>query len=179
MPNLFQGEYIRLTAMRPEDASVVTRWYEDSEFGRLYDASTAYPRSETSVVRLVEDRRGDYFFAIRTLYSDALIGLIDIGGIEQSNRVGWLALAIGDPANRGRGYGSDALRLMLRFAFHEVNLHRVQLTVFAYNTPAIRLYEKFGFTREGVFRDYILRDGQRHDMFLYGLLAHEWAAHQK
>ena len=73
----------------------------------------------------------------------------------------------------------EALRLMLRFAFHELNLHRLQLTVFAYNEAAIRLYERLGFQREGAFREYLLRDGKRYDMLLYGLLAREWEAQSK
>ena len=57
------------------------------------------------------------------------------------------------------------MRLALRFAFHELNLHRLQLTVFGYNEAAIRLYERLGFTREGhVPRIHLLRDGQRYDM---------------
>ena len=62
----------------------------------------------------------------------------------------------------------------MRFAFDELNLHRVQLTVFSYNERAIALYEKLGFQREGVYREHLQRDGRRYDMYLYGLLRHEW-----
>jgi RimJ/RimL family protein N-acetyltransferase len=62
----------------------------------------------------------------------------------------------------------------LRFAFHELNLFRVCLTVFSYNAAAIALYEQLGFTREGTYREHIERDGQRYDMVLYGLLRPEW-----
>ncbi|MDW2877477.1 MULTISPECIES: GNAT family N-acetyltransferase [Bacillaceae] len=55
-----------------------------------------------------------------------------------------------------------------------MNLHRLQLTVFSYNSRAIRLYEKFGFKKEGAFREFMERNGQRYDMFLYGLLRREW-----
>jgi RimJ/RimL family protein N-acetyltransferase len=61
----------------------------------------------------------------------------------------------------------------------ELNLHRVQLTVFSYNERAIALYEKLGFQREGVYREFIQRDGRRYDMYLYGLLRREWKANQK
>ncbi len=64
----------------------------------------------------------------------------------------------------------------MRFAFDEVNLRRLSLTVFAYNTRAIRLYEGMGFVREGTFREFLVRDGQPHDMLLYGLLEREWRA---
>jgi RimJ/RimL family protein N-acetyltransferase len=63
---------------------------------------------------------------------------------------------------------------MLDFAFRELNLHRVQLTVFAYNTAALALYEKLGFTREGIHREALHREGQRYDMILFGILRREW-----
>jgi RimJ/RimL family protein N-acetyltransferase len=66
------------------------------------------------------------------------------------------------------------MRLALDFAFRELNLHRICLTVFSYNPAAIKLYESLGFTREGVYREHLQRDGQRHDMILYGLLRREW-----
>jgi RimJ/RimL family protein N-acetyltransferase len=64
--------------------------------------------------------------------------------------------------------------LALRFAFDELNLHRLQLTAFSYNERAVALYEKLGFRQEGVFREFLQRDGRRHDMILFGLLRHEW-----
>ncbi len=175
--NLFNGERVRLTALRTEDAQTMARWYEDGEFGRFFDANPAFPKTESSLVKWFDSSERDkdaFALAIRLLYSDNLIGYIDIDDIQWTNRCGWLAMGIGDPNHRRKGYGAEALGLMLRFAFHELNLHRLQLTVFSYNEGAIKLYEKLGFTREGAFREFILRDGQRYDMFLYGLLASEW-----
>ncbi len=80
------------------------------------------------------------------------------------------------PTEWGQGFGREALGLLMRFAFDEVNLRRLSLTVFAYNTRAIRLYEGMGFVREGTFREFLVRDGQPHDMLLYGLLEREWRA---
>ena len=68
--------------------------------------------------------------------------------------------------------------LILRFAFNELNLHRVQLTVFEYNDRAVAVYERLGFQREGVYREALYRDGVRYDMYLYGLLRREWEAQQ-
>jgi len=174
---LLQGTLIRLTAVRAEDAPTAARWDEDSEFARQYAISPAVPRSPTKMAQLFDDTQrgaGSYLFGIRPLYTEDLIGLLELDGIQWTHRVGWLGLAIGESANRGVGYGTDALRVGLRFAFHELNLYRLQLTVFSYNARAIHLYEKFGFVREGVMRGALLRDAQRWDMYLYGLLAAEW-----
>jgi RimJ/RimL family protein N-acetyltransferase len=82
----------------------------------------------------------------------------------------------GDHQDWGKSYGGEALHLLLDHAFGELNLHRVQLTVLACNEPAIALYEKLGFVREGVYREFLLRDRIRFDMYLYGLLRREWEA---
>jgi RimJ/RimL family protein N-acetyltransferase len=66
------------------------------------------------------------------------------------------------------------MALALDFAFRELNLHRVFLTVFSYNTAAMAMYEKLGFVHEGTHREHLQRDGQRFDMVLYGMLRREW-----
>ncbi len=88
----------------------------------------------------------------------------------------WLAIGIGERENWGKGIGGEAMTLALDFTFRELNLHRVQLTVFEYNERAIALYERLGFVREGVCREFMQRDGRRYDMYLYGLLRREWEA---
>ena len=175
--NLFSGPRVRLTAIRPDDVPAVTRWYEDSEFSRQYDASPAFPRPAARVHNYLfepEKSESAFRFGIRLHHSDDLIGLVDLDSIVWTSGVGWLAIGIGEPLYRGQGYGSEAMALLLRFAFHELNLHRVQLTVFSYNLRAIHLYERLGFVREGVMREFLYRDRQRFDVVLYGLLAREW-----
>ncbi len=66
------------------------------------------------------------------------------------------------------------MQLALNFAFNELNLHRVCLTVFSYNETAVTLYESLGFRREGIYREHVERDGRRHDMILFGILRREW-----
>lgn len=177
---LFYGPRIHLTALRPDDVHTWVRWYEDPEFARMFDANPAYPRSQSRVRSYLDDleRHKDncYAFAIRPLYSDDIIGYVELDGILWNHRLAWIAIGIGDASQRGLGYGHEAMLLTLKFAFHELNLHRIQLTVFEYNARAIALYERLGFQREGVYREALLRDGKRFDMYLYGLLSHEWEA---
>jgi RimJ/RimL family protein N-acetyltransferase len=115
-------------------------------------------------------------FAIRPHTSDDFLGWIELDNIIWHNGVASIDIGIGDEANQGRGYGTEAMQLALQFAFNELNLHRVQLMVFSYNDRAIALYEKSGFKREGVQREFLRRDGKRHDAYIYGILRAEWNA---
>lgn len=178
VPNqLLCGDQVRLTALTEQDLRTVARWQADAQFLRLFDAQPAFPKDESALHQWMEKKhqeKNGYLFAIRSVHLDDLIGYIELDGILWAHGVGWLSIAIGDRENWGRGYGSEALQLTLAFAFHELNLHRVQLTVFRYNERAIALYEDAGFRHEGTFREFLARDGARHDMLLYGLLRLEW-----
>jgi RimJ/RimL family protein N-acetyltransferase len=177
LSNLLRGDKVRLTAFNPEDLPIVTRWYQNVLFMRLLDARVAAPQTQAQLQAAIEEQQKSnttYLFAIRLLTDDALMGVIVLDSIDWTNGASWLGIAIGDEAHQNQGYGTEAVRLMLDFAFRELNLHRVQLTVFAYNPRAIALYEKIGFQREGVYREYLHRDGQRYDMYLYGILRREW-----
>jgi RimJ/RimL family protein N-acetyltransferase len=178
---LFVGEKVRLTAFEPRDLAILTCWYQDAEFMRLFDAEAAHPKTERQVAEYVDGQQRSptaFVFAIRPLNSDQMVGYTVLDGIIWSQGIGWVAIGIGDPALRGKGIGSDAMRLLLNFAFGELNLRRVQLTVFAYNVPAMRLYKKLGFQREGLFREFLMRDGQVYDLLLYALLRREWTGGQ-
>ncbi len=174
---LLVGERVRLTAIRPEDIAVVARWYEDSEYVRLLDGTPAYPRTEAQISRFLLEESGkeSFVFAIRPKDDERLIGTVDLSGILWTHGISWLGIGIGREF-QGQGYGYEVMQLVLAFAFKELNLHRVQLTVFSYNERAIALYEKLGFVREGTYREALHRDGQRHDTLLYGILRHEWEA---
>lgn len=178
--NLLCGNNVRLTALTPNDLPTIARWYQNADFLRLFDALPAYPKTEAALSQWLEDEHkapDAFLFAIRLLDSDDLIGYIELDGILWAHQVSGVAIAIGDAKNWGKGYGYEAIQLALRFAFDELNPHRVQLTVFSYNERAVALYEKLGFQREGVYREFIQRDGRRYDMYLYGLLRREWEAH--
>lgn len=171
---LLRGSRVRLTALTQDDLPTVAKWHQNAEFLRLLDALPAYPKTETSLAQRLDDtdRATDAFlFAIRTLDSDTPIGYVELDGILWTHRAGGVSIAIGEAKHWGKGYGYEAMQLMLRFAFDELNLHRVQLTVFSYT---IALYEKLGFQHEGVYREHLQRDGKRYDMYLYGLLRSEW-----
>jgi len=174
---LFTGELVRLAAPNPEaDAESVARWLQDSEYVRLMDIRPAQPRlAKTFKERLNEDLKDTlFFFHIRALADDRLLGSIDIDIDHWSHGEGWVGIDIGERENWGKGYGTDAMRVILRYAFTELNLHRVALNVFEYNPRAVRSYEKSGFVVEGRVRQFLERDGRRWDVIYMGILREEW-----
>ncbi|MBD2119947.1 GNAT family N-acetyltransferase [Trichocoleus sp. FACHB-262] len=181
------GSRVRLTSWMPQDLPALAHWYQQSDFLRLLDAQPAYPYSEAFLGQWLEERQKSnhaFIFAVRAVSSnepavtapnDMLLGYVELDGILWNHQVSWISIAIGEE-HWGHGYGFEAMQLALTFAFEELNLHRIQLTVFSYNDRAIALYEKLGFQREGIYREFVHRSGDRHDMYLYGLLRPEWKA---
>jgi RimJ/RimL family protein N-acetyltransferase len=177
LANLSHGKRVRLNALALDDIPTIARWYEDTEFLRLYDARLAHPKSEAELRKWLEElekAENTVTFAVRPLDGDELIGYTELDGILWPHGVSGFSIAIGDRANWGQGYGYEAARLTLAFAFDELNLHRITATIFRYNERSVALFEKLGFQCEGVFREFLQRDGKRHDMLLYGLLRREW-----
>jgi RimJ/RimL family protein N-acetyltransferase len=174
---LLRGSKVRLTALSKDDAAAISEWSGDVGYLRLQDTNLALPKSQAQIAADLEELEkssNTIVFAIRTVTDRALIGTVGFYEIEWANQGAWLGMGIGERDAWGQGYGTEALHLALQYAFDELNLHRITLTVIAYNERAIALYERVGFQREGVFREFGQRDGRRYDMYLYGMLRPEW-----
>ncbi|MGM0851934.1 MAG: GNAT family N-acetyltransferase [Bacillota bacterium] len=175
MKRLLTGKRIYLSGFQEEDVTAIREWSQNEEVQRLLDALPHKPKAQEDIKKWMGDP-GDnaYRFAIRLKDDGRIIGFVELDGILWTHRVGWVSISIGDEQSWGNGYGKEAMKCLLAYAFHELNLYRLQLTVFSYNERAIRLYESLGFTKEGSYRQFLQRDGDRYDMVLYGILADEW-----
>lgn len=176
--NPLEGNLVSLSfANTDEVIQAWMKWDADTEFKRLLDdqpprmVSPAEQRKE-----LEEETRNDknYFFAVRSLDTRQKIGFTALW-LNWLHRDAFIAIGIGERDYWSRGYGTDAMRLTLRYAFEELNLHRVSLTVWAVNERAIRSYKKAGFKLEGRVRDSMQRDGRRLDMLVMGILRSEFS----
>lgn len=177
--NILQGDKVRLTALSKDDLPAMSSWYEDAGFLRLFDATPAAPKSQEQLETILAEQQKEknlYLFAIRPKNGSQLLGYAELDDFLWAHQNCWLGLGFGDRENWGKGFGREAMELVLKFAFDELNLHRVQLTVFSYNDRAIALYERLGFQREGTYREFLHREGSWHDMYLYGLLNQEWVS---
>lgn len=175
--HLFKGDLVRMVAPAEEDAATLARWSEDADYLRALDSDYARPASAREIAARLAPQQSEpnrVEFHLRALEDDCLIGFVALHSIEWNNGAAMLAIGIGEPAYRGKGCGSDALQLILRYAFDELNLYRVGLDVISSNARAIRAYEKAGFVQEGAMRGAVLRDGSRHDRIFMGILRDEW-----
>ena len=181
MKDLFHGELVSLTGESPDQlAALEMIWQRDTEFHRLADDTPAAMWSEKKNRELLEKKIGkeehDYFFfSIRTRDTERLIGVTMLR-VDWVNADAIAGIAIGEREYWGRGFGTDAMRLLLQYAFLELNLRRVTLSLTADNLRARKSYEKVGFVTEGISRSDILRDGQRFDSVFMGILYEEWRA---
>ncbi len=176
--DLFTGQLVRLVAPDGErDADLWAKWSRVSDIRRLADDEPirVYNAKE-SKEWLDNGGHGPHFFMIRTMSDDCLIGSIGLGGLNWASREAWVGVEIVERDYLGKGYGTDAMRVMLRYAFDELNLQRVSLAAFENNQRALRSYQKVGFTIEGCMRGEVSRDGRRWNSIFMGLLRDEWWA---
>jgi RimJ/RimL family protein N-acetyltransferase len=102
------------------------------------------------------------------------IGEIILMNIDAINRSASVRIAIFSENDFGKGYGSEAMRLVVDYGFRILSLHRIELDVFDFNPRAIHVYEKIGFKQEGIQRDTLFYDGEYHNSILMSILEHEW-----
>ncbi|MFN8385933.1 MAG: GNAT family protein [Anaerolineales bacterium] len=184
MKDLLRGELIRFTAEEPETLSrSEVRWQTDTEFHRLADIDPAMLVSSKRIQQRAEERieKGfmpkRYAFYARTLADDQLIGFLVLWLDLVHNEV-WVGLGIGERDFWGKGYGTDMMKLALRYAFTELNAHRVSLGLHSYNERAKRSYEKAGFRYEGTTREDARHGDVYTDGLWMGILREEWLAMQ-
>lgn len=174
---MIYGDRVRLRAIERADIPTFVRWFNDPEV-RQYILLFA-PMSTAQEERWFEslqDRKDDMVFAIEARVGDAWVHIGNTGlhRIDWKERLAVFGIVLGEKDYWGKGYGTDATRAMLGFAFKTLNLHRVELEVFDFNPRAIRCYEKAGFRREGTRRESHFHDGRYCNAHLMSILQHEY-----
>lgn len=172
-----EGQKVYLRPIGAED----TEWYYhslyDSETRKLTGTQRQYTKE--SIAAYIERKSQDdssVLLLIALRDNDELIGDIALQDIDVYNRNCNIRVAINSQAQTGKGYGSEAMRLMLDYGFGILNMHRIELNVFDYNSRAIHVYEKLGFKREGIQREALFYNHAYHDSITMSILEHEFRA---
>ncbi len=175
---MIAGKLVNLRAREFGDAERNARWSSDRELLAL--TGHRYPQSLAAIKPAVRGyaseplSHADPRFAIETK-DGVYIGNIRLSDVSSDDRHAQLSIMIGERSYWSKRYGSDAVRTLLRFAFREMNLHRVELYVYATNARAIAAYQKCGFVQEGIRRRAYYSRGVWVDVIVMSALACEWS----
>jgi RimJ/RimL family protein N-acetyltransferase len=170
-----EGKLVRLRAREPEDEPRYHRWLNDADVTE--HLVMRYPVSHAFERQWLEDDGGPTYekagFAIETRVDGQHVGSITLRDGAPELRTAILGIFIGEKSSWGGGYGTDAMRTICRFGFEVMNLHRIELDVYAENLRAVRVYEKVGFVAEACRRQANFQFGRYHDLLTMGLLEGE------
>lgn len=177
---MLRGEKVVLRASTRADLPVFVRWFNDPEVTQ-YLGGDMWPMSPESEERwfnrMVEEERKNLTIETIPTGSEPAVVIGNIGLFHYSERAhnAELGIVIGEKDYWSQGYGSDAIKTLLRYAFDELNYHRVYLRVYDFNPRGVRCYSKCGFEIEGRLRQQIFRHGAWHDEIVMGVLRDDFA----
>jgi RimJ/RimL family protein N-acetyltransferase len=169
------GDRVQLRRHDPKNYGLYAEWYGDPEIWHLTSWAKA-PLGRSAVKRLFEERElstTDDSFAIH-VGEDEPVGIISLMNLSEANLSAELSVIVGHPDDRHLGYGAEAIERIVRYAFDDLGLNRVGLSVFEFNETAIATYERLGFEHEGRFRRAVRRADGFHDAILMSVLREEW-----
>ncbi|WP_366347714.1 GNAT family protein [Paenibacillus amylolyticus] len=175
IPRLLETSRIYLRPFEITDVDAYFPGLFDAEMRRLTGTQNSFTRAQ--VERYVESAAQDdtrLMLLIALQENDQIIGDVVLMDMHAKNRSAHIRVAIDRAEHQGKGYGTEALLLMLDYGFGICNLHRIELEVYAFNERAIRTYEKLGFQREGVKRDALFYNHQYHDAIQMSMLEDEF-----
>lgn len=170
---MIDGHFVRLRAFERQDVDANHAFVNDLETMQSMVSGIPFPASMEDEYRWLDQQtsysRGEYQFAVED-FEGSLVGRCGVIRLDWKNRVAELAIMIGTPY-RGRGYGKEAMGLLVDFCLKEMNLHKLKVSVFAFNKAAIRCYEHNGFVQEGLLKKEIFRNGQYQDVVVLSRIA--------
>ena len=184
---LFEGKFVRLAAIDYEkDAEIESKWTHDPKYLPLLRPEPIRPLSPLQIKKKYEaiekeeeDSKSLYHFTIRRCEDNRLLGIVRLDWVDWAHGNARITVAIGDPADQGHGYDSEALQLLLRYAFTELNLYRLSAEIVEFNKAGIQLFKEACFVEEVRRRQVQNRYGQRWDVLHLGILRSEWQALQR
>ncbi len=178
---MLTGQKVRLRAYRKEDMPQAQAYMNDMEVRRNLAPGIPYPftlENEEKWYSTLSGTNETYSFAIETLEDEKYIGGCGVNHIDWKNSAVTVGIFIGDKNYWSRGYGTDAMNLLVKFIFEQMNVNKVKLQVYSFNDRARKCYEKCGFVKEGILRQEIFRDGRYHDIYAMGILREEYYSRQ-
>ncbi len=171
------GEKVYLSPASLNDAEEFVVWMNDMNITDYTNRTHAILALEPEKDWVKAEQTGNNcFLSIVSLETEALIGNISLNNINYKDRTATLGIMIGKDENRSKGYGTEAIGLLLDFAFNYLNLNNVGLTLLECNTRAKKCYEKAGFKEYGRRRKSHFINGKYYDVIYMDILASEFTS---
>ena len=169
------GKKVFLRAQELEDSTFVKEIFNDPEIEDKV-GGWAFPVSEYSQRKWYEShyKEQEFRFVIETIEENKVIGIATLTDIDWKNRHAFHGIKLAKACDRGRGYGTDAVMAIMRYAFDELNLVRLDGAWFSDNLPSKCMYMKCGWKEEGVRRKYIYKHGSYRDLVLSGITVEDY-----
>jgi len=175
---LLSSEILYLRPIDLDDTDNILKWRNNPEIRRnLFSSEPVTKEKHLQWLRKLRESTDRKEFIIIRKDGRIPIGTVGLSNIDYQNQKAELGIMIGETAEWGKGFGAEACRLILRFAFEDMKLNKVYLKVFKRNAPAVRIYEKLGFIKEGLLREEIKKDGEYCDIFYMAILKKDWIPH--
>ncbi|MFX1268439.1 MAG: GNAT family N-acetyltransferase [Promethearchaeota archaeon] len=173
-----KGENIKLAPLKREYIEKFLEWLNDPEITQYLMMYRPLTRDmEEEWFDNLKTKENTIIFSILLTENNGkekLIGNCGIDDINWKDRVGHCGVFIGDKENQGKGYGTEALCLLVDYGFNTLNLNRIELIVYDFNIRAMNCYKKVGFIEEGHKRQATFKNGKYHDVIIMSLLREEW-----
>lgn len=171
---MLQGKLVSLRGVEKEDVDRIREWLTDPELLHLLGARPI-PIGNVDAEKLPElfRLREGRVLAITTR-DKMLVGMIAVGNFHEFNRTAQVLVLIGDRGEWGRGYGTDALRMVTKFVFDDLNLNSLEAHIPEFNGRALRAFQKVGYQREGQMRQRLFLRGRYWDVVVASALRDSW-----
>lgn len=170
------GNKIFLSPFDKTDIPILTKWMNDPIVASGWGNPYGLINEDKMYEQMQNNQKNGYCFSIITKEEEKLVGYCMIYNFDKVCRSASFGVIIGDEEERNRGYGRDAVNLILEFAFKTLNIHSVYLGVFDFNKVAVDLYTKIGFRVIGTKRENYFLNGKWHNEILMDMLAEEFVS---
>ncbi|MDT2832932.1 GNAT family protein [Vagococcus carniphilus] len=170
-----KSEHIYLRPLLVSDAAIYKKSMDDKEIMLMTGTKAQYSieQIETHIKAIINDEtREDYAICLNE--TKEMIGELSILSIDQDNKSAGFRIALNNQKVIGKGFGSEATKLVIQHVFEELKLNRLQLEVFSHNPRGIRAYEKCGFVKEGVLREALFYDGTYSDEIIMSIIRKDY-----
>lgn len=174
---MYIGELIRLREYRREDIELAKEYVNKEEIRQYTEPGIPFLytlHNEEQWYERISPHEQEYNFAIEALDTKKYIGGCGIHNLDYKNSKVDIGIFIGDEAYLNRGYGTEALKILVKFIFEQMNINKVKLEVYSFNIRAQRCYEKVGFKKEAVLKDEIFRNGKYHDIICMSIFKEDY-----